>query len=1068
MQEATQDSIHVSPRQEQLWLAEPDGPSDRIQAVVTIDGPLDLTRLEAALGRVVERHEILRTTFVRRPGIRVPLQVVNPELSPSWRTLDLRRTEASALDARLYESLKAELGKPIDFAQGPLVRALLVALDEDRHQLALTLSGLAADASSIAPLLTEIVAHYDGEGELELVEEPIQYADFSAWQHELISARDAADARTAHHFWAGLDGLAAPALPFAMPSSSPFVAEEVAVKLDADTVSALSSHAADYGASTATIVEAAWHALLGRVGGVDNVAIAHVGAARAHADLAGAIGAFVRPLPIHTDLAAEQPFADLVRAVARAINEVAQWQDYAPEAASRLTVGFLWNEPFRANADTLRFSLERLVVSDSVVRLRLSGEDLGDGARLALEYDPESFERESVQRLAGQLVQVLQSASATPGATIGELELLDETERARVLVDFNASTGAVPDASVHELIAARAVAAPERTAVIDESSRLSYAELDAQANQLAHRLRRAGVGPDTVVGLATDRSVDMVVGLLGILKSGGAYLPLHYEHPPARLAHQLQSSGARAVVTQSDVLEHHLPEFDGELICLDNDADRSALQAEPSTAPDVTVTPANLVYVIYTSGSTGSPKGVAVTHGNLINYVSDITRRLGADSEPLSFGVVSAISTDLGNTSVFGALCSGGTLVLVTPAVAADPVSFARQLERTPVDVIKITPSHIGALLAGNDPRALPRRTLVLGGERAPWDLVSRVQGLSQCAIINHYGPTEATVGCCTLAVTDGPGRYEPATVPIGRPISNTTCYVLDDRGRPVPIGVSGRLFVGGAGVAQGYLGQPELTAERFVADPFTTSAGARMYDTGDLARWLPDGTLEFLGRTDEQLKIRGYRVEPAEVESALRSHPEVQDAVVVARANPAGGLRLVAYCAVGGAVSSEELQRHIVDWLPEYMLPTAIVTLDSLPRTLSGKVDKLALPEPAAASPGSGEFVAPRTPVEQTVAKMWSQALGVELIGAHDDFFALGGHSLLATQVVAQVRSEFAVELPLSSLFTCPTIETLAAEIVGLMGNYDDDTDRLLAELEGLSDEEASRLLAGEETREA
>ncbi len=970
------------------------------------------------------------------------------------------------MEARLHQSLQAELGEPIDFARGPLVRALLVALEDDRHQLALTVSGLAADASSIAPLINEIVAHYGGDR--ELVQEPIQYADFSAWQHELISAGDAADARTAHHFWAGLDGLAAPAVPFAVQSSSPFVADEVAVELDAGTLSAIAGHAADCGASTATFVQAAWHALLGRVSGDDNVATSHLGTARAHADLAGAIGAFVRPLPIRTDLAVEQPFADLVRAVGHAIDEVAQWQDYAPEAASRLTVGFLSYEPFAADTHALRFSLERLVVSDSVVRLRLCCEAQDDGLRLALQFDPGSFERESVQRLAGELRQALQSATAAAGATVGELELLDDAERTRVLVDFNASTGAVADASVHELIAARAAEAPDQTAVIDENGRLSYAELDTQANQLAHRLRRAGVGPDTVVGLATDRSVDMVVGLLGILKAGGAYLPLHYEHPPARLAHQLQSSGAKAVVTQSAVLEHHLPEFDGELICLDREADRSALQAEPSTAPEVPVTPANLVYVIYTSGSTGTPKGVAVTHGNLVNYVSDIVRRLGADSEPLSFGVVSAISTDLGNTSVFGALCSGGTLVLVTPAVAADPVSFARQLETTPVDVIKITPSHIGALLAGDDPRALPRRTLVLGGERAPWDLVSRIQGLSDCAIINHYGPTEATVGCCTLAVTDGPGRYEPATVPIGRPISNTTCYVLDDRSRPVAIGVSGRLFVGGAGVAQGYLAQPELTAERFVADPFATSPGARMYDTGDLARWLPDGTLEFLGRADEQLKIRGYRVEPAEVESALRSHPEVDDAVVVARSNPAGGLRLLAYCAVDGAVSSEELQRHIADWLPEYMLPTAIVTLDSLPRTPSGKVDKLALPEPAAATPGDGEFVAPRTPVEQTVARMWSQALGVERIGVHDDFFALGGHSLLATQVVAQVRSEFAVELPLSSLFTCPTVESLGAEIVRLMGNYDEETDRLLAELEGLSDEEATRLLAGEETREA
>ena len=397
----------------------------------------------------------------------------------------------------------------------------------------------------------------------------------------------------------------------------------------------------------------------------------------------------------------------------------------------------------------------------------------------------------------------------------------------------------------------------------------------------------------------------------------------------------------------------HLPAFDGEIVCLDRD--RAELDGESAEAPEQTASAENLVYVIYTSGSTGLPKGVAVTHGNLGNYVGDLVPRLGADREPLAFGMVTAISTDLGNTAVFPALTSGGTLVLVSPTIAADAAALAAELEAHPIDVLKITPSHLGALLAAQDGRVLPRRWLVTGGERSTWDLVARVRELGGCGILNHYGPTETTVGSCVLEVGDGPGPYARTSVPIGRPIANTACYVLDEQRRPVPLGAPGRLFIAGAGVARGYVGQEELTAERFVEDPFGSAPGGRMYDTGDLVRRLPDLTLEFLGRIDEQVKIRGFRVEPAELEVALRRHPAVTDAVVVVREDTAGDPRLVAYCAVDGAPTADELRRHLADWVPEFMLPSAIVTLDTLPRTPSGKVDRHRAPGP---DPGRRERV--------------------------------------------------------------------------------------------------------------
>jgi amino acid adenylation domain-containing protein len=765
-------------------------------------------------------------------------------------------------------------------------------------------------------------------------------------------------------------------------------------------------------------------------------------------------------VPIEARVDGKRSFAEVLAEVARARGDALVRQDYAPaDGPPAVEIGFVEYPAQLAQPTGVRLRIERMVSSGPQLGLLAVCGTGGQGIALGLVFDPARYRPATVGPLADGLVRVLRAVAADPGVALADVELLSDEQRRLLLSDFNDTAAPVPRECAHQLFEHWARSAPERTAVTDGESSISYAELDARANQLAHRLRALGIGPEAGVGLCTDRSIEMVVGLLGILKAGGTYVPLHHEHPAARLNHQLAAAGARALVTQEALLGS-VPQFEGEVVCVDRDL--AELRSEPTDAPDSAVSHEHLAYVIYTSGSTGAPKGVSVTHGNLANYAADIVRRLDAESEPLSFALVTSISTDLGNTSLFGALCSGGTLVLVDPGAAADPGAFASLLERTPVDVLKITPSHVGALLAAQDPRVLPRRWLVLGGERSGWDLIDRVRALSSCAILNHYGPTETTVGSCTFEVGDGPGEYEPASVPIGRPISNTSCHVLDDGRRLAPVGVPGRLFIAGAGVARGYAGEPELTAERFSADPFATEGEARMYDTGDLARWLPDGTLEFLGRVDEQVKIRGYRVEPAEVETALRSHAEVREAIAVTQASATGDMRLIAYCTVDGATDQDRLRAHLADWLPEFMMPAAIVIVDELPRTPSGKIDRLALPDPDLVSAQSSEYVAPRTPLEEALAAIWAQVLGVERLSVEDDFFALGGHSLLATQVVARVRSDFAVDLPLHSLFTYPTVASLTGEIVTMMGaSEEDETAKLMAELEGMSDEEAQRLLA-------
>jgi amino acid adenylation domain-containing protein len=510
--------------------------------------------------------------------------------------------------------------------------------------------------------------------------------------------------------------------------------------------------------------------------------------------------------------------------------------------------------------------------------------------------------------------------------------------------------------------------------------------------------------------------------VLGILKAGGAYVPLNFDHPAARLLHQLQETKARAVVAEADLVER-LPSFDGPILTLET----SEVGDVPN--PDHVNDADDLVYVMYTSGSTGLPKGVEVTHANLVDYSLGLVERLGLNGgDALDFAVVSAISTDLGNTSIFPALLTGGCVNLVAPETAMDPEAFAAVAQEWSVDVLKITPSHLGALLSGTDSAAvLPGRLLVLGGEALPWELVRDIHSRApELEIVNHYGPTETTVGSCAFDIGTPVDAWRPRTVPIGRPLPNAVAYVVDETGELVPPGVAGELLLGGAGVARGYAARDEETAERFVPDPF---GEGRVYRTGDRARLLPDGSIEFLGRFDDQLKIRGYRVEPGEVEAALARHPAVTQAAVRA-VEDGGNARLVAYAVTRSAVSAEELHAFLAESLPEYMIPSAFVSLEAMPLTASGKVDRLALPDPEAIDADrQARYVAPRNDVEAEIARIWSELLGVDQVGVNDDFFELGGHSLLATQVIMRVRRVYG-DVPLQAMFMTPTPAGLAEVI--------------------------------------
>ncbi len=592
----------------------------------------------------------------------------------------------------------------------------------------------------------------------------------------------------------------------------------------------------------------------------------------------------------------------------------------------------------------------------------------------------------------------------------------------------------------HDLFDAQAARVPHRIALVCRDVAYTYAELSAATNRLAHHLRRLGVGPGRCVALLMDRSADMIVALLGIVKAGGAYVPLLPDTPRARLLHQLTETEAPVVVTQ-EKLAAVLPETTAKILCLDRD--RALLAAESAEDPTPLAGPTDTLYVIYTSGSTGLPKGVAVRHENVVNYTRYIGERIHAhdfdDQGGLSFATISTLAADLGNTSIFPSLALGGTLHVIDHEMALDGDLFAAYARDKRIDVLKITPSHLGALMAAKDGKdVLPRRILITGGEASTWGLVDRVRSMSTLRWINHYGPTETTIGSLTFDLDEADSiRDTAATVPIGRPIANTSVHILDEAGAEVKEGEPGELYIGGRGVTSGYLKQPERTAERFLPNPFSPLPGAKMYRTGDRVRSLPGGAIEFLGRVDFQVKIRGYRVELGEIEAVLRGHAGVREVIVVAREVRPQDLRIVAYVVPATEpFSADELRKVAKEKLPDHMVPSAFTTLAALPLTPNGKVDRKALPDPFASSPSSENEPAAAAftgsglgteSLEEAIAEIWRAQLGIRSVGPDDSFFDVGGHSLAAIHMLAELHKRTGKRLPNSVLFAAPTIRGLA-----------------------------------------
>jgi len=1011
--------FRLSPQQERVAAVAGAAGFPAAVCLYSCSGPVSVEALGDALRGIVSRHEILRTIFPKQRELTLPLQVILDEATPDIRVESLvglsDEEQRGELRRRFDEAARA-VGKA---SEAPTVSATVFELSEDKHALLIALPGMSADAASFRVLAEELRGALSG-GVAD--DDLIQYADVTEWHHDLLGGTEDA-AVAAKAFWQGLWHTPA-MLPLEVASAdhAGVAVDAVAVPVAKADVERLRSFAKSSGSSEADVLLAVWHLLLNRVTGENRTVVLAASEGREYDELKNAIGLFSRYLPVAVEMEGKSRFEDVLRQVATLSKHGRDQQDwFTPgSAAAKAAIGFeyldLRNTPGNGAVEVDVLAVH---VSTENLKLRLIAADTADGLAIELEYDRNRYAAESVEQLASSFRVLLSQVLADPLASPQSYSLLADTTKQTVLAMGAGPSVAYPWLPIHELMCGAA----EAPAVRSGADVLSYGELGRRSSRLAHYLAKIGVKRGSLVGLCVARTANMMTPVLGILKAGGAYVPLRADQPKARTAQQLE--GLDVLVTEAQFVEH-LPSFAGHLVVLDG-AERPWEQ-EPDAAVEVEVGSDDLAYVIYTSGSTGTPKGVGVKHGNLVNYATHIVRTLELDKEPLQYATVSTLAADLGNTVIYPALLTGGCLHVLPYEIATDAKQMAAYQAEHGIDVLKIVPSHLAALVEAGGEAVLPRKFLITGGEALKPALVECVS--ASCEVVNHYGPTETTVGSLMLRLKDFDWKSAAtATVPIGRPIANTRVYVLDQNRELVPVGVAGELYIAGAGVSAGYVGQPEMTAERFVADPFV--AGERMYRTGDLVRWLPSGVVEFLGRADDQVKIRGFRVELGEIETVLAKEPGVRQCVVIARgkAGSPDDKQVVAYVVLDRqqGTTAEILKQALKERLPDYMVPSAMVELAKLPLTANGKVDRKNLPEP---EERVREYKAPSTVTEELVAQIWAEVLKLERISTDESFFDLGGHSLLATQVISRVRRVLGVDIPLRTMFDTPTVAAVAARI--------------------------------------
>ena len=1031
--------------QRRVWFFEqwlPGTPTYNVASAFWVDGPLDAGLLERALHAVLDRHEVLRSRYSERDG--EPVQLLMSDVDVPLVVRDLAGTAAA--EATALAQAQAEVRRPFALRETAPVRALLLTVAPERHLLVLTVHHIAVDGWSMDVVLTDLDTAYRAllaGRDAELPAPAVQYKDFAAWERARWDAGELADQVA---YWrerlAGAPELLDLPTDRPRPAVQTFTGRTVTVTVPPGTADALRDFSAARGATRFMTLLAAFDVLLARYSGQEDLVVATPVATRDRTELEDLVGLLVNTVALRADLTGNPTFAELLEQVRdtaadafghadlpfeRLVNELNLARDLDHSPIAQVVFG-LQDEP-PAGRGLGQATLTGAYVERGTAKFDMTWSVLaGSELTIEVEYNSALFDEDTVTRMAGHYLRVLDGVLAEPDTEIGAVDLFGVDERA-TLAALTRSIDHPGDEVVHQLVERWALNTPDATAVTDNGHELSYLDLDRRANRLAHHLRAHGVGPESVVGVCAPRGRDLVVTLLAVLKAGGAYLPVDPAYPADRLHFLLTDAGAGLVVAPAEVRDR-VPAGPWSLI--DLDADATDIDARPISAPDVEVGPDNLAYVIYTSGSTGTPKGVGVPHRN-------VARLLSATQDWFAFGerdvwtLFHSYAFDFSVWEMWGALATGGRLVVVPHLVSRSPEGVRALLADERVTVLNQTPSAFRALAEADaqasDPLSL--RVVVFGGEALDLASVGRWfdrHGDSEPRLVNMYGITETTVHVTyrPLNAADVAGERSP----IGVPIPDLRVHVLDRWGSPAPLGVPGELFVGGGGVARGYLGRPALTAQRFVPDPFGDKPGGRLYRTGDVGRYTVDGQLEYLGRNDDQVKVRGFRIEVGEIEAALGKHPSITQTAVLARRDDDGPARLVAYVVADEAPSTSDLRDHLAQRLPDYMVPAVFVVLDELPVTANGKVDRKALPKPDAARPELAEaYTAPSGPVEEELAAIWAQVLDVDRVGAHDSFFDLGGDSIRSLQILGLAKQR-GLEFTLQDLFRTPTVGGLAGSV--------------------------------------
>lgn len=1052
------DSVPLSYAQQRLWFLdqlEPGSVVYNLPAALRLSGPLDVVALRNGLNEIVRRHEALRTSFAAVDG--EPIQIIHAESTLPLPVVPLAHLAETERAAEVQRLASEEALRSFDLTQAPLLRATLLQLGDREHVILFTMHHIVSDGWSLGVLVRELIALYEAfsaNRPSPLQRLPIQYADYALWQRRCLQGEKLEEQLC---FWRTRLGGDLPVLELPIDRLRPTVQTHrgawYGFTIDADLTSELRTLCRTADVTLFMVLLAAFQVLLHRYTAQTDILVGAPVANRHRAGLEDLIGFFVNTLVLRTDLAGDPTFAELLARVREVTLGAYAHQDVPferlveelqPERSLSHTPLFqvlfvLQNTP------PLSLALPDLISTPVKVAaatklskfdLTLAMEEASGGIKAVFEYRTDLFEEATIARMAQHLQTLLRSIVSNFSLRVSELPLLTAAERKHLSEHEETEVEFGGPLCINEMFEAQAARTPEVRALVFEDEELTYEELNARANQLAHRLRSYGVKAETLVALRMERSLEMIIALLGIAKAGGAYMPLD-PRLPAELARRLLEDYNPLVLLTQQHLMHDLSISPARVVCLGRDGED--LSGESSANLKDGGDSERLLYVLFTSGSTGQPKGVAVEHRQLANYVNAVVHRLELPAEA-SYATVSTLSADLGNTMIFPALCNGGTLHLISQERASDGEALADYMDHHQVDCLKIVPSHLAAMLSCSHPeRLMPRRRLLCGGEALSGELAERLRSLvpEGCQVINHYGPTETTVGVLTYYTGENLSSDERPMVPLGRPLPNTRVYVLDSRGQPVPAGIAGELFIGGANVTRGYLGRPYSTAEAFRPDPFSSRPGARMYRTGDRARYLPDDNIEFLGRRDQQVKIRGFRVEPGEIEAALGEHPSVRQSIVIAHRDKVGDDRLAAYVVIKDEQGEivRALHEFLREKLPDYMIPSFFIQLPALPLTPNGKVDRRALPAPDHTHlRARGQFIAPRTPEEETLCALWVDLLHVERVGVEDNFFELGGHSLLTTQLVSRIRSAFGVELPLRAVFEKPTVAGLAEHLEMLL----------------------------------